>query len=212
MQAVSVFLNRCGPAARARRAVTAALVIFAFLFAGLPQALAAEPNPQALNPRTALVQSGDGVPGRRIGWYVDDALLAYKRALDEHKPMVLVFGERWCGYCGDMIAQALTCPNVNALSGQAVFAYSEASVDKGAATIANSLGIKKYPTVAILEPDPNMLRERGRMEGLYGDTEMAKLLRRLLSGGADSAKVSPMANHDADGLALSRAPMDQPCT
>ena len=129
----------------------------AFLFAAasaLPigaQAAQIEPS-QIVDPQSVLFDTNQAIPGRRIGWHFNDLLGAYKQAIKENKPLVVVYGEDWCKYCGDMIAEALTCPNVNTLAGSAIFGYSAPSHDPGAKVAAKSLDVHSYPSVSVLEP------------------------------------------------------------
>lgn len=181
----------------------------AFLFAvvsALPiGAQAAQTGPgQIVDPRSVLFDENQAMPGRRIGWHFDDLLGAYKQAIRENKPLVIVYGEDWCKYCGDMIVEALTCPKVNALAGSAIFGYSAPSRDPGAKVAAKSLGIHSYPSVSVLEPDPKMLREDGRIVGFYRDNGLASTLAGILR---KSGWPAAPAAADGDSVPLSKMPV-----
>lgn len=177
-----------------------------FLFAvasALPigaQAAQIEPG-QMVDPRSVLFDAHQAIPGRRIGWHFDDLLGVYKQAIRENKPLIIVYGEDQCKYCGGMIVEALTCPKVNALAGSAIFGYSVPSRDPGAKVAAKSLDIHSYPSVSVLEPDRKMLREDGRIVGFYRDNDLASTLAGILR--KSGWPVAPAAA-DGDSVPLSK--------
>src|SRR5262249_4208438 len=64
------------------------------------------------------------VPAIWNGWYVNHAIDAFRVAIEENKPLVIVIGEDWCKYCGQLAFQSLRCPNVDRFAGEAIFAFS----------------------------------------------------------------------------------------
>ncbi len=107
------------------------------------------------------------VPRARIGWYVNRSIDAFRSAIDQNKPLVLVVSVDWCEYCTRLVYHVLRCPATERFAGDAVFAYSYVASDKGAFAIANSLEIDAYPTITVLEPEARMLLERGRINGYF---------------------------------------------
>jgi hypothetical protein len=121
------------------------------------------------------------IPNVRIGWYINASIDAFRRAIEQNKPLVLVLGDSYCSrYCLQLIQQALRCPAVNRFAGSAVFAYSMPSRDKGAVAIEGSLGIEAVPTLTVLEPEARMLLERGRVNGFFGATKLGEHLETIL--------------------------------
>lgn len=114
-------------------------------------------------------------PGVRIGWYFDNAVEAFRTAIDRNVPLVLVVGEDTCVYC-QYLVDALTCPSVNRYAGSAVFAISSPSRDVGASTIASSLKIESNPAVTVLMPETRILVEGGRINGYFPGDHLAGLL------------------------------------
>lgn len=115
-----------------------------------------------------------------IGWHVNHAIDAFRQAIDKNVPLVLVVSEGWCRYCTDLIKDSLRCPAVDRFAGEAVFAVSSPSSDKGAMAIAGSLEIDAYPTITVLDPEARMLLERGRINGHFASAKLGEHLETIL--------------------------------
>jgi len=120
------------------------------------------------------------VPMVWIGWYVNRSIDAFRQAIDENKPLVLVVAEDWCKYCVNLANDALRCSAVDRFAGDAVFAYSFPSSDRGAKAIATSLKIDGYPTITVLEPESRILLERGRINGYFESQVLGRHLETIL--------------------------------
>jgi hypothetical protein len=127
-----------------------------------------------------LAQVSDEVPQVWIGWYVDRSIDAFREAIDKNKPLVLVVSEDWCSYCQWLAYDALRCPAVDQYAGEAVFAFSSPSKEKGANAIADSLDIAAYPTITVLEPEARMLLERGRINGYFDASALGEHLDTII--------------------------------
>ncbi|MGI9415535.1 MAG: thioredoxin fold domain-containing protein [Hyphomicrobiales bacterium] len=119
-------------------------------------------------------------PGR-IGWHINDALAAYKRAVAENKPLVLIFGKSDCGACKKMLADVLPCTGVNRFAGRAVFAYSEPATDSAARYIGAKLLVNRAPTITIIEPRGDKIEERARITGYFSAAIVSADLEKFLS-------------------------------
>jgi len=130
----------------------------------------------------ALTTVAQEIPHVRIGWYINTSIDAFRAAIEQSKPLVLVLGDSYCArVCLPLIQQALRCPAVNRLAGSAVFAYGMPSRDKGAMAIGSiSLGIEKVPTITVLEPEARMLLERGRINGFFEAGKLGEHLETIL--------------------------------
>ncbi len=164
---------------------------------------------EGFDPEAILPAVGAEVPQVWNGWYVNRSVDALRRAIEENKPLVLVIGEGWCGYCTRLVQNGLRCPAVDRFAGEAVFAVSFVSSDRGAAAIASSLNIEAYPTITVLEPESRMLLERGRINGYFDGAPLGDHLETILwktrpryyfeeNGGSD--------NVDIGALGLWRSP------
>ena len=120
------------------------------------------------------------VPQVWIGWYVNRSIDAFRQAIDENKPLVLVVGEESCEYCTDLANDSLRCAVVDRFAGDAVFAFSYLSSDRGATSIAGSLKIDSYPSITVLEPETRMLVERGRIKGYFESDILGGHLETIL--------------------------------
>lgn len=104
---------------------------------------------------------------RRIGgvhWH-EDLYAAHLESVRQQRPMLIVFGASWCGYCRKLEQQTLSHRNV----AQAVRAgYIPVHLDlDNDAHIARILEVKAVPCTVILSPRADLL---GRQAG-YVDAE-----------------------------------------
>jgi hypothetical protein len=120
------------------------------------------------------------MPHVRIGWWVNDALGAYREAMKLKKVLVLVLGEPWCEWCERQLSDSLRCPSIDRFAGDAVFGYSFVSSDDSAKTLADALEIVQYPATSVLEPHPRALIERARFVGFMDPFRLGGLLQTAL--------------------------------
>ena len=117
----------------------------------------------------------------RIDWFVNDARGAYKQAVAQGKPLVLVFGTSGCGFCQKLLTEVLPCNSVNRLAARAVFAYSEPVSDRAAGHIAAKLQVTQAPTISVIEPAKGTFEERARITGYFSATQVSGDLEKFLS-------------------------------
>ena len=117
----------------------------------------------------------------RIDWFVNDARGAYKRAVKQGKPLVLVFGTSECGFCQKLLIEVLPCNSVNRLAGRAVFAYSEPVSDRAAGQIAAKLQVTQAPTITVIDPAKGSFEERARITGYFSAAQVSGDLEKFLS-------------------------------
>jgi hypothetical protein len=115
-----------------------------------------------------------------IGWHTNSAINAFIQAIEEGKPMVLVIAEPSCNDCMELARNVMRCPAVERFAGDAVFAFSFPSQDLAARAMASSLSISAYPAITVLEPDPRLLLERGRINGYFDASKMGQHLDTIL--------------------------------
>jgi len=120
------------------------------------------------------------VPAVWNGWYVNTSIDAFRLAIERNVPLVLVVSEGWCQYCRRLATDVLRCPAVDRFAGEAVFAFSSPSADRGATAIAGSLAIEAYPTITVLEPEARMLLERGRINGYFDASQLGEHFDTIL--------------------------------
>lgn len=141
------------------------------------------------NPRAAatnrisrhLKTNAGGKVAGQIGWFINDARGAYRKALAEGKPLVLVFATPDCGFCQKLLTEVLPCNSVNRLAGRAVFAYSEPMSDKIAGQIAAELHVTQAPTISVIDPKTRSFEERARITGYFSATQVSGDLEKFLS-------------------------------
>lgn len=142
---------------------------------GNPKAAATNRISRYLNTNSGAATAG------RIGWHINDARSAYRQAVTQGKPLVLIFGTSGCGFCQKLLTEVLPCDSVNRLAGRAVFAYSEPASDKSAGYIATELQIKQAPTITVIEPAKGKFEERARITGYFSATQVSADLEKFLS-------------------------------
>lgn len=133
-----------------------------------------------IDPKMMLFSHEDQIAGVRIGWYIDNALEAYRDAIESNRHLVLVASQPWCKYCNELIAKTLTCPDFNSFAGQAVFAISNENRDAAAKAIFKKLKIDVLPTITIIAPNNQVIEETVRLKGFFRESEMIKNMTELV--------------------------------
>lgn len=123
------------------------------------------------------------MPGRQIGWGKKGTLEAFTKAVENVKPMVVVFGSRESGYSQQLAQKVLTCPHVNQLAGIAVFVYGAPQEDEFARRMALHLKLTEFPTISVIAPRTDKLTELYRMEGFFDAETIARDLRTAFERG-----------------------------
>jgi len=144
--------------------------------------LAGNPREAATNRIARHLNADDGKAEEgRIDWFVNDARGAYRRAVKQGKPLVLVFGTAECGFCQKLLTEVLPCNSINRLAARAVFAYSEPVSDRAAGQIAAKLQVTQAPTISVIEPARGSFEERARITGYFSATQVSGDLEKFLA-------------------------------
>jgi hypothetical protein len=116
---------------------------------------------------------GAAAPGRAgaIVW-ARDFEHGYTDALALKKGMVVVFVGR--GPWNEKLIASLESPEVGALADQAIWIRSDPSQDVMAKNVATALGVEHLPTIAVLDPDPEILSEELLIEGYEEPPKLAR--------------------------------------
>lgn len=126
---------------------------------------------------TAAAPKGTG-----ITWQTD-LKKAHQTALRENKPMLIVFGADWCGYCKKLERETLSNPQmVKYVNAEFVPVHLDADKDKEALEI---LEVRGLPCSVILSPNADLL---GRIEGYQ---KMAPYYSKLVSARRQHTGVAP---------------------
>jgi thiol-disulfide isomerase/thioredoxin len=112
-------------------------------------------------------------PEKKIEWRAD-VLKAYDEAVRERKPLIVEFGTDWCDYCKELDQKVLSHPAIQSLSDKAIFVRANPEKDSAALDLAKQLKVigdtpdsgDGYPTVVVMDAQPGVLKERGRVVGL----------------------------------------------
>lgn len=145
----------------------------------LPEGVSPKPT-GPWNARDHLAARGQEIFAARIGWHVDDARSALKRGIDAGKPTVIVLGGQDCLWCKRLIQDVMPCSAINRFAGRAVFAYSDISADPEAQALAEALGFKYFPAIAMLDPNAVILDVPSRLRGFFTGRRYSKLMEKYL--------------------------------
>ena len=105
-----------------------------------------------------------------------DLKSAHAISVRTNRPMMVVFGADWCGFCKKMERTTFQDPQmVKYIESNFIPVHLDFDKDKKAAEV---LGVKSLPTTVVLSPDVDLL---GRYKG-FADTEkkMSKQLQQSL--------------------------------
>jgi len=116
-------------------------------------------------------------PQEKIKWS-KDATSAYTESVERNEPLVMIFQES--GQWTDKLNQQFESPQVQQYANEAVFVKAVPSQDTVARNIATALGVERLPTISVLNPDPNIISERGRIEGFEDSATLSKDLDRFI--------------------------------
>lgn len=145
----------------------------------LPEGVAATPV-GPWDPRDHLAAPGQEIFAARIGWHVDDARGALLKGIDAGKPTVIVLGGKDCQWCKRLIQDVMPCSAINRFAGRAVFAYSDISADPAARAMAEALGFRYFPAIAMLDPNAVILDVPSRLRGFFTGRRYSKLMEKYL--------------------------------
>lgn len=123
------------------------------------------------------------VPGRQIGWPQSGTLDAFTRAVEEAKPMIVVFGSAESSFTQQLAELVMPCPQLNQLAGAAVFVYGSPLADEFARRMAVQLKLTVYPTISVFAPRTDRLTELHRLEGFFDAETIASDLRQVIERG-----------------------------
>jgi len=103
--------------------------------------------------------------------YWGESLLdGYQRALQENKPVVVLYASSGCTWCNKLERDLVASREMEKYLPCAIFVKADVDKDIAAKTLLNGLEIKNYPTLSILMPNPEVVEESGRIVG-YMDQE-----------------------------------------
>lgn len=110
-----------------------------------------------------------------ISWR-DNSLDAFVEAVENDKPMVVVFGDDSSPLFNRQIQEMKSDKNnlMSRLSNRAVFVVGKPSEDEYARRMASHLKLTDYPTISVIAPRTDQLTETYRMEGYFQVSDVYK--------------------------------------
>lgn len=119
---------------------------------------------------TGCLALASGPESKLIEWQ-SSLKNAHQVSLQQNKPMMLVFGAEWCGYCKKLEKTTLSNPQLAKYINH-TFVSVHIDVDEEE-RIAQILDVKSLPCTIILSPDADLL---GRFEGFMQPAPMQQKL------------------------------------
>ena len=102
----------------------------------------------------SLCTLGAGPAPAKIKWY-KDLKSAHKVAAESEKPVLIVFGASWCGFCHKLERETLTDQKlVQLVEKEFVAVHLDFDRDE---KIAKILDVEKLPCTVILSPEADLL-------------------------------------------------------
>lgn len=111
---------------------------------------------------------------RGVHWH-HDLQAAHKLAVASNKPLLIVFGAPWCGYCQKLEQETLADPSLaKFVNTEFIAVHQDFEKDH---RVAEILEVKSLPTSVILNSDADLL---GTIVGFVGKTDCQSRLRKAL--------------------------------
>ncbi len=111
-----------------------------------------------------------GAENKTIQWQ-RDLKTAHRLAIEQNKPMMIVFGAEWCGYCKKLEKTTLSNTQLSKYI-NSTFISVHIDVDEQE-RVAQILEVKSLPCTIILSPNADLL---GRVEGFQQPSPMYQKL------------------------------------
>lgn len=118
---------------------------------------------------TGLLRAS-GPENKSISWQ-PNMKAAHRISREQNKPMMIVFGAEWCGYCKKLERTTLENPQLSKYINN-TFVSVHVDVDEEE-KVAKILDVKSLPCTIILSPSADLL---GRFEGYMQPTPMYQKL------------------------------------
>jgi hypothetical protein len=118
---------------------------------------------------------------RPISWR-NNSLEAFVEAVENDKPMVVVFGDNSSPMFRKQMAelQADKDRQMASLSERAIFVIGKPNEDENARRMASHLKLTDYPTISVIAPRTDQLTETYRMEGYFSVSQIFSDLNAAL--------------------------------
>lgn len=145
-------------------------------------------SPLPPNIDQAILRPGDPRVGNSrdlppIPWVENDLYAAYNKAMQEHKPLIVMFYADWCNYCKAMDKEALANPEFRKFAKDAVFLRLNVEKDdqyQNTKQLMNRLDIKEFPAMAIMRVDGPNPAVMGRIIGYHNGPQFVNVFRQVM--------------------------------
>lgn len=115
----------------------------------------------------ALGDAKDGAAG--IPW-MDNLVAAYKKSMDEQKPLVAYFHFKGCRWCAKLELDVMEKPEFAAMADKAVWVKVDSEQDddkKNVSRMIEQLKIQSYPILSVLDCKPDKIEELVQVTGYF---------------------------------------------
>lgn len=133
-------------------------------------------------------QKGEAAKAQ-INWQ-KDIFTAHKLAQQQNKPMLLVFGADWCGFCKKLEAQTLTQPQLaDYINKNFIPVHLDADKDQ---KVTQILDVESLPCTIVLSPTADLM---GRIDGFFAPEPF---YRKLVAAKTGPNPVQPVSQVKAE--------------
>ena len=148
------------------------------------------------SPTTLAAKLPTLLPVHLPPYWGESLLDGYQRALQENKPIVVLYASNGCTWCNRLEQDFAGTREMEKYLPCAIFIKADADKDLAAKAILNGLEIKNYPTLSVLLPNPNMVEESGRIVGYMDQKSLQpkfqEMLQRTIQSQGDGAPECPV--------------------
>jgi tetratricopeptide (TPR) repeat protein len=164
--------------------------------------------------------AGSAAAVQGIQWMDDLLFAAWKKAVQESKPLVVYFhhptydakdSEGRRKLCAKLEREVLRTEEFNALAGRAVFAWIDVKRDDDKGNVSRAvkdLKVEATPVVVVLDVRADRIAERDRVTGYFPITEFMERMTKILDA-APAAPAVSAAETPARGVNRSKEAYDR---
>lgn len=130
----------------------------------------------------AVAADNTPTPPKKVTWE-KEVFPAFQKALREGKPLVVVFTADWCEHCVKQNEMFETEGVLDRYAGKAIFVKVDPGKDDANGNVKKlleELGVKKIPTVVVLDVTTEQLTERGRITGNFPAKEFGEQFGKIM--------------------------------
>jgi len=159
---------------------------------------------------SAFGDANDGAAG--IPW-MDNLVAAYKKSIEEQKPLVAYFHFKGCRWCAKLELDVMEKPEFAAMADKAVWVKVDSEQDddkKNVSRMIEQLKIQSYPILSVLDCKPDKIEELVQVTGYFEprvvNEEIQKGIKQYEAANPKATPRKPYGESNMTGTLLAPAP------